>query len=305
MTNRDFFQHSWNDQAAAEALRLTRETLEEDLDQAGDITSLALVPPEAMGSALLVAREAGIIAGLPIGQIVIDEVDSRLKWTSFLSDGDSVEPGTKIARISGPVQVMLTAERPILNMIGRLSGIASLTAQYWQAITGTGAKIYDTRKTTPGWRYLEKYAVHCGGGQNHRTGLFDAMLIKDNHLACVGQEGLSPRAAVERGRKWLEERYSQETRPLIEIEVDSLEQLRILLPAHPDIVLLDNMSPETMREAVLIRNQLAPSTELEASGGINLETVRAKALSGVERVSVGRLTHSPRTLDIGLDWEEA
>ena len=218
-------------------------------------------------------------------------------------DGEAVAPGEAIGVLTGPVREMLTAERLLLNLMGRLCGIATLTARYVEAVEGTGAKIYDTRKTTLGWRYLEKYAVHCGGARNHRSGLYDAVLIKDNHLAFTGEKGLTPADAVRRAKEYVRQ-YADASGnlPLIEVEVDSLEQLKSVLTAEPDIVLLDNMPPETMREAVAIRRAAGSGAQLEASGGINLETVRAAALSGVDRVSVGALTHSAISLDIGLDW---
>lgn len=301
---RDFIQHCWGEAAESEARRIIEAALREDVSGVGDITSMALIDADRLGRAAVVAREAGVLAGLPIAAMVLRAVDSRLEWSSTKQDGQPLAIGETLGVISGPVRSMLTAERPILNIIGRLSGIASLTARYVAEVAGTAAKVYDTRKTTPGWRYLEKYAVHCGGGQNHRTGLFDAMLIKDNHLASVDGQGLTPADALRRGRAWLRERFGADNIPIIEVEVDSLAQLRNVLEANPDIVLLDNMSPQTMTEAVALRDAIAPEIELEASGGINLETVRAKALSGVDRVSVGRLTHSPQTLDIGLDWQK-
>lgn len=301
---RDFVQHPWGEAAENEARRIIGEALREDLSSEGDITSLALIDADRPGRAAVVSREEGVLAGEPIAAMVLEAVDKRLRWSSAKRDGQPLAPGQTLGVITGPVRSMLTAERPILNIIGRLSGIATLTARYAAEVAGTPARVYDTRKTTPGWRFLEKYAVHCGGGQNHRTGLFDAMLIKDNHLASVGGQGLTPADAVRRGRAWLRERFGGGELPIIEVEVDSLDQLKNVLEANPDIVLLDNMPPEMMAEAVALRDSMAPETELEASGGINLETVRAKAASGVDRVSVGRLTHSPRTLDIGLDWEE-
>lgn len=300
---RDYQQAQWNERLEQDAKRLIAETLAEDLESSGDITSQALVEESRLGKAAVVGRERGVAAGLAIAPLVLAAVDERLHWTPNQSDGQAIAPGETLGVIEGPVRSMLTAERPLLNIVGRLSGIASLTARYVEKIAGTGAHLYDTRKTTPGWRRLEKYAVLCGGGRNHRTGLFDAMLIKDNHLACVQGEGLSPAEAVERGRAWLRRRSPNGPIPIIEIEVDSLEQLQNALGALPDIILLDNMSPETMRRAVALRDKIAPAVELEASGGVNLETVRAKAESGVERISVGRLTHSPQTLDIGLDWQ--
>lgn len=284
---------------------MIRLAIWEDNEDAGDLTSRALIPDGDAGSASVVSRENGIVAGLAAAETILRSVDPRLTWTSFRRDGDRVAPGDRVGKISGPVRTMLTAERLLLNLIGRLSGIATLTARYVDEIQGTGARIYDTRKTTLGWRRLEKYAVRRGGGFNHRTGLFDAILIKDNHLAFSRREGLTPAEAVRRGKDFIAERFGRngDALPLVEVEVDSLDQLKNVLPANPDIVLLDNMTPDLLREAVRIRNESGSTAELEASGGINLETVRAKAESGVDRISVGALTHSVHSLDLGLDWE--
>jgi nicotinate-nucleotide pyrophosphorylase (carboxylating) len=203
----------------------------------------------------------------------------------------------------------LTAERLVLNLLGRLSGIATLTRKYVDAVAGTQSRIYDTRKTTPGWRRLEKYAVRCGGGCNHRTGLFDAVLIKDNHLA-VGKEATdstaryTPAEAVARARRFIEEQAPEPAQGpmIVEVEVDTLEQLDEVLAAGPDLVLLDNMTPAQLREAVRHRDARNPTVELEASGGVRLETVRQIAQSGVDRISVGALTHAAVWLDFGLDW---
>ncbi len=306
MTNerRDFHQHIWNSRLQSETEKLIRQAIWEDNDVTGDITSRALIPEEVTGSASVVSREEGIIAGTVAAETVLHLVDVKLSWVPIRKDGDSVQPGDALGKIAGPVRTMLTAERLLLNLVGRLSGIATLTARFVKEIEGTGSHLYDTRKTTLGWRLLEKYAVRCGGGRNHRTGLFDAMLIKDNHLAFARTEGLTPVGAVRIGKEFLANHFKDvPARPLIEVEVDSLDQLRNLLPESPDIVLLDNMTPDLLREAVRIRNEMNPATELEASGGVHLETVRAIAESGVERISVGALTHSARSLDIGLDWD--
>ncbi len=202
---------------------------------------------------------------------------------------------------------LLTSERLLLNFVGRLSGVATWTRQFVRQVAGTRCRIYDTRKTTPGWRRLEKYAVRCGGGHNHRTGLFDAVLIKDNHLAHVvdaGQRSLTPASAVARARQRLREMLPNDAEAMIvEVEVDTLEQLQQVLPQQPDIVLLDNMSLDELREAVARRDATGPATELEASGGVTLETVASIARTGVERISVGALTHSALSLDVALDWQ--
>jgi nicotinate-nucleotide pyrophosphorylase (carboxylating) len=225
--------------------------------------------------------------------------------------------GTVVAAIDGSARDMLTCERTLLNVLGRLSGIATLTREYVRRVEGTGARIYDTRKTTPGWRRLEKYAVRCGGGFNHRTGLFDAVLIKDNHIAlwhiapASGQDSSdasAPAAAVRAARDFLARMTPQEVPGMdlggliVEVEIDDVAQLDDVLAARPDIVLLDNLPLEAIRAAVARRNVAAPQVQLEASGGVTLDTVRQIALSGVERISVGALTHSAHSLDVALDW---
>ena len=283
-------------------LQLLELALFEDTDTVGDLTCLALVPETAQGAAEIVARSAGVLAGCPLIPKILSAIDPQLVWEPILDDTAILTRGTTVGTIRGSARGLLIAERPILNFLGRLSGIATLTKRYVDAIRGTAAHIYDTRKTTPGWRRLEKYAVACGGGRNHRTGLYDAVLIKDNHLALGQQanEPFSPAEAVIRAKEFLRQRFSE--LPIVEIEVDTLDQLREVLPAEPDIVLLDNMTPLQMAEAVGIRNAVRPAVQLEASGGITLETIRAVAATGVERISVGALTHSATSLDFGLDW---
>jgi nicotinate-nucleotide pyrophosphorylase (carboxylating) len=305
---RDFKQFEWDAALADDCLQLVRLAIREDLDRGQDWTTLALVPAEAMGRANIVARQAGVIAGLPAVAMVIEQMDSRLRLACAVSDGASVERGTVIGTLDGPARSLLTAERPLLNFLGRLSGIATLAHRYAAELAGTKARIYDTRKTTPGWRRLEKYAVRMGGGINHRGGLYDAVLIKDNHLAfgadAGGQSRYTPADAVLRARELL--RQLPESNPardcLVEVEVDSLEQLAQVLPVGPDIVLLDNMPPDKLREAVAMREHLAPNVQLEASGNVNLQTVRAIAETGVERISSGALTHSAAWLDVAHDW---
>jgi nicotinate-nucleotide pyrophosphorylase (carboxylating) len=276
-----------------------------------------LAAPGATGRAAVVARRDGVIAGLPAAALVADEMDKALQFEALVGDGAGVTAGQSIAIVSGPVRSLLAAERLMLNLLGHLSGIATLTRKYVDAIAGTAARIYDTRKTLPGWRRLEKYAVRQGGGHNHRGGLFDAILIKDNHLAflaeldqsdgeATAQNSASAAAiAVRRARVLVAEMNSANPHPglIVEVEVDSLAQLEAVLPERPDIVLLDNMSIEQLREAVALRNSQAPDVELEASGGVNLSTVRHIAETGVERISVGTITHSAAVLDLGLDWQ--
>lgn len=306
---KEFRQVEW-DYAVEQDLRdLIGRMLEEDLASEGDCTSLALIPEDAPGRAAVVAREPGVIAGLNAGEVVFAEVHPALRWQAEVEDGTTVETGQVVALVEGPAQKLLTAERPALNLIGRLSGVATLTRRYVDAISGTKARIYDTRKTTPGLRLLEKYAVRCGGGSNHRQGLFEAILIKDNHLALgaqadAGRPRFSPAEAVTEARRFFAQKRSPDAADasIVEIEVDTLEQLDAVLPAGPDIVLLDNMGPDLLREAVARRDSANTSVQLEASGGVNLDTVRAIAESGVDRISVGALTHSAVVLDVALDW---
>ena len=302
--DRDFNQIVWDDGLRSDLRELLALAIREDSGRDGDLTTAALIPESAMGRADVAARQEGVIAGLPAAEMALDTFDTRLQWQPNCEDGRPVAPGERIARIEGPARSMLTAERTVLNLLGRLSGIATLTKRYVEAVAGTQARIYDTRKTTPGWRRLEKYAVGCGGGRNHRTGLFDAVLIKDNHLAVGSAARYSPAEAVARARRFLQERPPEPTKGprIIEVEVDTLEQLEAVLPAGPDVVLLDNMSPAQLAEAVRRRDARNRDVELEASGGVRLETVRAIATSGVDRISVGALTHAAVWLDLGLDW---
>jgi nicotinate-nucleotide pyrophosphorylase (carboxylating) len=311
---RDFTQLTWSPQLEEDLRRIVRLAVHEELDRGQDWTTVSLVPEEAQAAANVVARQAGVIAGLPAVSILLDEMDIEAKWHPQVQDGDAVAADTIIATIAGAARDLLTSERTLLNLLGRLCGIATLSRHYVEAIAGTKARLYDTRKTTPGWRRLEKYAVQCGGGRNHRTGLYDAILIKDNHLA-LGRGvhsagGYSPAEAVRKAKGFLAQQVTGETprgapdaAMIVEVEVDSLAQLREVLPEQPDIVLLDNMTSMALREAVTIRDAGRYGSELEASGGVNLQTIRAIAESGVERISVGGLTHSATSLDVALDWQ--
>jgi nicotinate-nucleotide pyrophosphorylase (carboxylating) len=271
--------------------------LREDLDDAGDLTSAAVIPAELAGRGVLVAREDGVVAGLPAAALVLAAVSPQLVLEPHAEDGALVRKGDRLAMLAGPMRALLTAERTALNFLQRLSGVATNTLRFVQAVRGTRAQILDTRKTTPGWRLLEKYAVRCGGGHNHRLGLYDGILIKDNHLAARGGGPGVLTAAVAAARA--------QVRPgvPIELEIDGLHQLDEALACKPDMVLLDNMVPADMRAAVLRRDQLAPGVLLEASGGVTLQTVAAIAATGVERISVGSLTHSAPALDIALDYQ--
>ena len=274
---------------------------QEDLG-AGDITSQVTILPEREGRGRLVFRETGILCGIPVIEQVLKRYDIKLLLRNSEPEGRRIAEGQTVAEVAGPLIGLLAAERVMLNFLQRLSGVASLTARYVEAVAGTPTQIYDTRKTTPGWRELEKYAVRTGGGRNHRHGLYDAVLIKDNHLAALGEMDLS-----EALREVIGKVGGGGCLPaFIEVEVDTLDQLREVLSVPDiDIVLLDNMSPAELREAVALRNHLAdPSRiQLEASGGITLSNVRDMAQTGVERISIGALTHSAANLDISLDLE--
>jgi len=280
------------------ALQLLQLALKEDLGDAGDITSQAVIPPELEGNATFVARAAGIISGVPIIRLVCQAIDRNLQLAENLMDGSLLTPGMPIATISGSMRSILAVERTALNFLQRLSGIATLTSKYVEQVKDTHCQVLDTRKTTPGWRVLEKYAVRCGGGQNHRMGLYDAVMIKDNHLAGLRHHGTPLAEAVRQARSAVGQNV------VVEVEVDSLEQLQEALPAQPDVVLLDNMKVEMLHRAVEIRNRTAPQVRLEASGGITLLTLKEVAETGVDCVSVGALTHSPQALDIALDYQE-
>ena len=284
------------------ARELIGMALEEDLGPGGDVTSRSLIPAEQTGRVRIVARAPGVLAGLPVALMVLDEVDKEVVFEPHCGDGSSLAPGTLVAEIAGRAQSLLRAERTCLNFLTHLSGVATLTRRYVEAVAGTRAGIYDTRKTLPGWRALEKYAVRAGGGRNHRMGLHDMVLIKDNHLAAwrAAATDRSIAAAVRAAR---ERSDAMVDAPIeVEVEVDTLEQLADALAGRPDTVLLDNMTPDQLREAVALRNERAPEVELEASGGVSLATVAAIAAAGVERISVGALTHSAPALDLAFDW---
>jgi len=302
---RDFGQVEWNEQLEDDVRQIVRLAVREDLDRYCDWTTVSLVPAEARAKANIVSRKTGVISGLRMAQIAIDEMEADVSLTLKKQDGDPVKPQDIVAEFAGCARDMLTTERILLNLIGRLSGIASLTNQFVEQVKHTKVRIYDTRKTTPGWRRLEKYAVNTGGGTNHRVGLFAAVMIKDNHLALSEDHGMTPAAAVQKTKAFMQEAidtYSIAKDMIIEVEVDTIEQLCEVLPASPHIVLLDNMSCEQLSECVTYRDEHAPDVELEASGGVNLSTVKGIAETGVDRISIGALTHSAVNFDVGLDW---
>ncbi len=281
-----------------DATALIEWAISEDLVQGGqDITSESTIPETARGAARFIVRSTGVIAGMPVLKKTVTRFGLKNEYQATVSDGDRVEAGAVLATVAGPMRALLKMERTALNFLQRLCGIATLTSHYVDAVAGTKALILDTRKTTPGWRALEKYAVRCGGGHNHRMGLYDAVLIKDNHLAWLSGTSDPIGSAIAAARR------EAPAGTVVEIEVDSLEQLDRALECSPDIILVDNIGPKGMAEAVRRRDTKAPGILLEASGGIRLETVADLAKTGVDRISVGALTHSAPALDIGLDFD--
>jgi nicotinate-nucleotide pyrophosphorylase (carboxylating) len=269
---------------------LVRAALAEDLGRAGDLTTDALIAPDARATGAIRARTAGRVAGIDAARLAFELLDPAVQVDVQAPDGTAVEAGATILRVAGPARALLSGERVALNLLGHLSGIATATAALVAAVAGTSAAIGDTRKTTPGLRALEKAAVRAGGGRNHRFGLDDAVLIKDNHMQLAG----GPAAAVRRARATVGHLVK------IEVEVDTLAQLDAVLPERPDAVLLDNMDPETLRAAVA---RIDGRAVAEASGTITLETAPAIAATGVDLISAGWLTHSAPALDVGLDFD--
>lgn len=270
------------------AKQLIKMALAEDLGERGDITSLATIPADVRLCGHLRAKADGVLAGLPLVEMVYRQVDPNVTVSFYAQDGERVAAGTVAAEVTGPGRSVLTGERVALNFVQRLSGIATLTAGFVAAVQGTRAVILDTRKTTPGWRSLEKYAVRMGGGQNHRIGLYDMVLVKDNHIDGAG--GITPAVNAVRA-------YSPARDALIEVEVRTLDELREALSLGVDRILLDNMDEEQMRAAVRLAAGRVP---LEASGNMSLERVRAAAETGVDFISVGALTHSAPALDLSM-----
>ncbi|MFQ6047844.1 MAG: carboxylating nicotinate-nucleotide diphosphorylase [Phycisphaerae bacterium] len=294
-------QHPTDQIDIAQLDSLIKLAVDEDLGCSGDITTRLLVGTARPRSYALLAGQQGLFAGKVLLPALLRRLtpEGRIVQIDDRPDGFAVQPGQQIAVIEAPPPQMLAAERIVLNFLGRLSGIASLTARFVAAVAGTPARIFDTRKTIPGWRRLDKYAVRCGGGHNHRMGLFDALLIKDNHLADIKPDELASTVAAA-----VQQAASLHPPPaFLEVEVDTLAHLEQLLPVSGiDIFLLDNFSPDQLRQAVALRDAagLAGRVELEASGGITLENVRLFAETGVERISVGALTHAAPALDLSL-----
>ncbi|MGE0630135.1 MAG: carboxylating nicotinate-nucleotide diphosphorylase [Hyphomicrobiaceae bacterium] len=267
-----------------------KAALAEDLGLAGDVTTNSVIDRHARAVGLFATRKPGVVCGLAVAEAAFRALDPKVEFEVVLTDGTNAPGRSTLARVSGNARALLTAERVALNFVGRMSGIATMTREYVDAIAGTKAAIIDTRKTTPGLRAFEKYAVRCGGGMNHRVGLFDAVVIKDNHIAVAG--------GVDQAISAVRARVGHLVK--VQIEVDTLEQLKQVMAHKVDAVLLDNMSPDQMSEAVAM---VGGRAIVEASGGITLETLRAIAESGVDVISSGALTHSAKVLDIGLDFE--
>lgn len=276
----------------AAALPLVQLALAEDLGVEGDVTTRAIVPPTATATGRIVARAPGVLAGLEVARLVFAEVDPAIRFTEARADGAPLALGDLVVSLSGPAAGLLSAERTALNFLQRLSGIATQTARYVAAVAGTGVRIIDTRKTTPGFRRLEKAAVLLGGGGNHRIGLYDRILIKDNHEAVAG--GVAP--AIRRAR-------ARGGDLLVEVEVRTLDQLDEALVESPDIIMLDNMPPHVVAEAVARLARRTQRPRIEVSGGITLANIRDYALPGVDDISIGALTHSAPSLDLALDFD--
>ncbi len=278
----------------AEIRRAVHAALAEDLGR-GDVTTLATVPAASQSVALMRAREPLVVAGIQFAGFAFRQLAPKIKTEVIFRDGQRAKAGQTLLKISGSSRAILSAERVALNFVQRLSGVATATAQFSDLVKGTRAKILDTRKTTPCWRRFEKYAVKCGGGKNHRIGLFDMVLIKDNHLVALQNEKPNAiAAAVARARQKF-------PKLKVEVEADTLAQVAQAVDAGADIILLDNMSNAQLRQAVKI---IRGRAKTEASGGVNLKTVRGIAQTGVDYISVGAITHSARAVDIGLDFEE-
>jgi nicotinate-nucleotide pyrophosphorylase (carboxylating) len=295
---------TFSDTERAACRQLVHLALAEDLGPIGDVTIQALLTHQGSGSAVFVARSAGVLAGLEAAALTFEAIDPDVRFERLRDDGASLTKGDHVARVAGSFKSLLLGERTALNFVQRMSGVATMTRRFVDAVAGTAARIVDTRKTSPGFRRLEKYAVRCGGGHNHRVGLFDMILVKDNHLVSlrIAEPAAAVTEAIRRARTY---RESHDPSLPIMIEVESLPQLDAALAGRPDFVLLDNMTLAEMREAVRRRDAMAVGVQLEASGGVTLATVWEIAETGVDRISVGALTHSAPAWDLALDFESA
>jgi nicotinate-nucleotide pyrophosphorylase (carboxylating) len=304
----------FDDATQQDALKLIEMALIEDigatdLDRGVDCTTDAVVPTNAKAKAAFVTRDSGVVCGVAVTKLVLKTFAPKVELQVEMADGAKVEPGQTIAVMTGSAHDILTIERTCLNFMCRLSGISTSTEKFVAKTGAHPAQILDTRKTTPGWRRLEKYAVACGGGTNHRMGLYDAIMIKDNHLAfyrsLVSDSENTIPESIDLARNWINQNADSlpnGAKTILQLEVDTLDQLANALETDSDIILLDNMTCDQLREAVDMRNDRAPKILLEASGGVNLNTIGDIAATGVDRISVGALTHSAANFDIGLDW---
>jgi nicotinate-nucleotide pyrophosphorylase (carboxylating) len=274
-----------------EIIKIIKNALQEDKVRE-DITSLLLIPERLKVSAKIIAKDEGIICGLPLAQMIFKTIDKNVKFKAKVKDGDRIRKDLCIAYMSGKARAILSAERTVLNFLGRLSGIATLTNKFVEKVKNYNVKIFDTRKTTPTLRLLEKYAVRCGGGFNHRFNLKEAILIKDNHIACLKQKISLLKKNIDRNRKKIQK--------TLEIEVNNLEEFKEALKINPEIIMLDNFTIQNIKKAVALRGR-RKSPELEASGGVNLINIKKIAASGVDRISIGALTHSANSLDFSLE----
>jgi nicotinate-nucleotide pyrophosphorylase (carboxylating) len=299
-----YHQLEWDACLAAHVSRQAALWFAEDVGCEGDWTSIAVVPAASRSCLDIVVRQAGVVCGLAAAEQVVAVADPGLVWQPVIPDGAVVGPGAVIATLTGFTRAVLGAERVLLNFLGRLSGIATATRRLVDTVEGLPCEIYDTRKTVPGWRLLDKLAVRAGGGCNHRLGLYDGILIKDNHLAALDAGGMGPAAAVLAARDFLARTFAHQRAAsmVVEVEVDSVSQAEQVLAVRPDVVLLDNMAADDLGRCVAIRDALAPEVVLEASGGIRPDTVRQIAATGVDRISTGWPTHAAPWLDIALDW---
>ena len=270
---------------------LIKQALKEDIGK-GDITTNVLIPPDRQANAVIISKQKGVVCGLDIVKAVFTELDKKAKFKALVKDGDKIKPGKKIIEITAGTRTILTGERTSLNFLGHLSGIATLTRQFVEKIRPFKAKILDTRKTTPGMRSLEKYAVRCGGGSNHRVGLYDGVLVKENHFLI-----LSKNKNIGKAVDVIRKNVPKNTK--VEVEVENIDELKQALVAKVDIILLDNMTPGQIKHSVIERGR--NRALLEASGGVNLSNVRRIAKSGVDRISIGALTHSAKSIDFSLD----
>jgi nicotinate-nucleotide pyrophosphorylase (carboxylating) len=273
---------------------LVELALREDIG-IGDLTSDVLIAPGREAKAVIIAGEKGVIAGLSVSELVFKLMNIEIVFTACVSDGDRVEKGKTVARVSGRARAVLAGERTALNFLSRLSGIATKTARFVERVGSHRAKVMDTRKTTPGWRILEKYAVRVGGGHNHRMGLYDAVLIKDNHLKLV--EGRIGNVVAEAKKAHPSKR--------VEVETTNLSEVKDALGGNPDIIMLDNMSPVEVREAVEVVRKFGGIVQVEVSGGVTLENVEEFAATGADIISVGALTHSVRSLDFSMELDDS